>query len=194
MATVDSRNDGETTPELYLKFWRWDSDSQTYALNTRVDAPHAGPITSLVFYPASAKGAQPIAITTSKDKTFKIWELVMQRGVGKNNHEAFEPVWSCRSIGVYRDYVAHHAAFSEDGSILAVAYGQIVTMWDPYTNTFQRALIHPPENRAVKKVEFLGGNSPFLVSITHDYLYVWNLLTCTGMWEYPLCSQQSYVL
>lgn len=127
-----------------------------------------------------------MAITTSRDKNFKIWQLVMQPGVGKNNVEVSEPAWACRSVGVYRDYVPHHAAFSEDGSILAVAYGQIVTLWDPYTNTFQGVLVHPPENRAVKRVEFLGGNSPFLVSLTQDHLYVWNLLTCKGMYKYHL--------
>ncbi|RUS16393.1 WD40-repeat-containing domain protein [Endogone sp. FLAS-F59071] len=178
MATVDSRDDGLTTPELYLKFWWWDPDAQSYTLNTRVDAPHTEPITSLAFHPGSARGAQPMAITTSCDKNFKIWQLVMQPGVGKNNVEVSEPAWACRSVGVYRDYVPHHAAFSEDGSILAVAYGQIVTLWDPYTNTFQGVLVHPPENRAVKRVEFLGRNSPFLVSVTQDHLYVWNLLTC----------------
>ncbi|RUS25040.1 WD40-repeat-containing domain protein [Jimgerdemannia flammicorona] len=184
MATVDSRDDGETTPELYLKFWRWDPDAQSYTLNTRVDAPHAVPITSLAFHPVpSGRNACPLAITTSKDKTFKIWHLVTQPGAGQNEYDV---AWACRSIGVYRDYVPHHAAFSDDGSILAVAYGQIVTLWDPYTNTFQGVLVHPPEHRVVKRIEFLGGNSTFLVSVTRDHLYVWNLLTCTVWWSYQI--------
>jgi len=182
MVTVDGRDDHETTSELYLKFWEYNDDQRTYILNTRVDAPHAKEITSCLFNPRQGNQA-PMAVTTSLDGTFKIWELTHQ-GESRRGIEA-ERAWSCRSTGFYRDAVPHCAGFSSDGSLLAVAYGQIITLWNPYLNTLQGVLTQPPENRPVKHLAFLK-NSPFLVATTKDHLYCWNLLTCSVWWSYKI--------
>ncbi|KAG1180586.1 hypothetical protein G6F70_000578 [Rhizopus microsporus] len=176
MATVDMRDDKVTTPELFLKFWRWDPDTQAYKLHTRVDYPHTEPITSLVFNPVSRRG--PMAITTSKDKSFKVWNL----NASQSNTEA---VWMCRSVGVYRDSEAKTAAFSEDGSVLAVAFDQIITLWDPYLNSIQ-AVLAQPNPESIEKLSFLGDNCPFMIAITKSHLYVWNLLTCKVWWSYKI--------
>jgi len=104
----------------------------------------------------------------------------------------------------------HDAALSEDGSILAVAYSNVVTLWSPLDNMLQHTLPHPlqsssrdgddgddgddgndgndGENRdgdddgGVRSVSFVGG-SPLLVTTTDNDLYVWNLLTCDVLWE-----------
>ncbi|GAA5807850.1 hypothetical protein MFLAVUS_001229 [Mucor flavus] len=180
MATVDTRDDNVTTPELFLKFWRWDPDTQAYKLHTRVDYPHSKPITSLTFNPVSSQG--PMAITTSKDKTFKVWNLSTDLG---RNYQSGEAAWMCRSVGVYRDSSPTTATFSEDGSILAVAFGQIITLWDPYLNSIQSVLAQPnPQN--IDKLYFLGGNCPFLIAKTKTHLYVWNMLTCKVWWSYKM--------
>ncbi|KAL7312542.1 NET1-associated nuclear protein 1 [Mucor circinelloides] len=180
MATVDMRDDKVTTPELFLKFWRWDPDTQGYKLHTRVDYPHTKPITSLTFNPVSRQG--PMAITTSEDKTFKVWNLSTDLGRSYQNGEA---AWICRSVGVYRDSVPRTASFSEDGSILAVAFGQATTIWDPYSNSIQAVLAQPnPEN--VEKLSFLGDNCPFLIAKSKSHLYVWNILTCKVWWSYKI--------
>lgn len=180
MATVDMRDDKVTTPELFLKFWRWDPDTQGYKLHTRVDYPHTKPITSLTFNPISRQG--PMAITTSEDKTFKVWNLSTDLGRSYQNGEA---AWICRSVGVYRDSVPRTASFSEDGSILAVAFGQATTIWDPYLNSIQAVLAQPnPED--VEKLSFLGDNCPFLIAKSKSHLYVWNILTCKVWWSYKI--------
>ncbi|KAI8643939.1 WD40-repeat-containing domain protein [Parasitella parasitica] len=180
MATVDMRDDKVTTPELFLKFWRWDPDTQGYKLHTRVDYPHIKPITSLIFNPVSRQG--PMAITTSEDKTFKVWNLSTDLGRSYQNGEA---AWVCRSVGVYRDSVPCTASFSEDGSILAVAFGQATTIWDPYSNSIQAILAQPnPEN--IEKLSFLGENCPFLIAKSKSHLYVWNILTCKVWWSYKV--------
>ncbi|OAD67237.1 hypothetical protein PHYBLDRAFT_85784 [Phycomyces blakesleeanus NRRL 1555(-)] len=171
MATVDMRDDGETTVELYLKFWQWNPNSQSYALHTRVDYPHAQPITSLTFSPSSRHG--PMAITTSADKTFKVWVLSTER----------EVVWTCRSVGAYRDSPATGAAFSDDGSILAVSFGSMLTLWDPYENTLQGILSQPCDDEAIEHVAFLG-DSPYVLTATKTHFYVWNMLTCSVWWSY----------
>ncbi|OBZ86761.1 WD repeat-containing protein 75 [Choanephora cucurbitarum] len=180
MATVDMRDDKITTPELFLKFWRWDPDTQAYKLHTRVDYPHSKPITSLTFNPVSRQG--PMAITTSKDKTFKVWNLSTDLGRAYTNGEA---AWICRSVGVYRDSAPSAVSFSEDGSILAVAFGQAITIWDPYLNSIQAVLAQPnPED--IEQLNFLGDPSPFLVVKSKSHLYVWNLLTCKVWWSYKM--------
>lgn len=180
MATVDMRDDKVTTPELFLKFWRWDPDTQAHKLHTRVDYPHSKPITSLTFNPVSRQG--PMAITTSEDKTFKVWNLSTDLG---RNYQNGEAAWICRSVGVYRDSVPRTATFSEDGSILAVAFGQITTLWDPYLNSIQAVLAQPnPEN--IEKLSFLGDNCPYLIAKSKTHLYVWNMLTCKVWWSYKI--------
>ncbi|KAI7901524.1 quinon protein alcohol dehydrogenase-like superfamily [Cokeromyces recurvatus] len=181
MATVDMRDDKVTTPELFLKFWRWDPDTQAYKLHTRVDYPHTKPITSVTFNPISRHG--PMAITTSEDKTFKVWNL--STGAGRNSQVGADAAWICRSVGVYRDVAPTVAAFSEDGSILAVAFEQAITLWDPYLNSIQAVFAQPnPED--VTFLSFLGDNSPFLVAKTMSHLYVWNILTCKVWWSYKI--------
>lgn len=180
MATVDMRDDKVTTPELFLKFWQWDPDTQAYKLHTRVDYPHTKPITSLAFNPVSRQG--PMAITTSEDRTFKVWNLSTDLGRNYQNNEA---AWICRSVGVYRDSVPSTASFSEDGSILAVAFGQATTIWDPYLNSIQAVLAQPnPED--VEKLSFLGDNCPYLIAKSKAHLYVWNILTCKVWWSYKI--------
>lgn len=83
---------------------------------------HTNPITSLFFNPSSRKG--PIAITTPQDKTFKVWNL-------NSNQSNTDATWICRSVGVYRNSEAKVAAFSEDGSMLAVRFGQTITFGIP---------------------------------------------------------------
>ncbi|KAF9583045.1 hypothetical protein BGW38_010365 [Lunasporangiospora selenospora] len=181
MATVDSRDDQETTTEMYIKFWEYNDDSRTYNLNTRVDRPHTKPITSCVFNPRPS-GA-PMVVTTSLDGTFKVWEL-RDQGESRRGIEA-DRAWVCRSSGFYRDMAPSGAAFSSDGSILAIAYGHIITLWNPTLNTLQGVLVHPPHNHPVNHLTFLK-DSPFLVAATKDHIYLWNLLSCTVIWDYKV--------
>lgn len=50
-----------------------------------------------------------------------------------------------KQIGRYREkYTLNDAAFSSDGSLLALAYSQVVTIWDPQTTTLANTLIGSP--------------------------------------------------
>ncbi|KAJ3088070.1 WD repeat-containing protein 75 [Quaeritorhiza haematococci] len=192
MITVDVRDSGETEPEVYLKFWAYNADSQTYWVNTRVDNPHGAKITSLRCGPMTATGALMAVTTSVQDRKFKVWQLT--------EHAEGEFHWSCRSVGYYKDLPAYDAAFSEDGSILAVSFGQVITLWDPTTNGLQMVMTCPPPVRnavgfgntesavtdGTFQLTFCNGGSPYLVSSTDKYLHVWNLLTCSVWWSYRL--------
>ncbi|KAI7860103.1 WD40-repeat-containing domain protein [Circinella umbellata] len=181
MATVDKRDDFVNTSEQHLKFWRWDPNTQSYALHTRVDKPHAGNITSITFNSASSRGGRPMAITTSDDKTFKVWHFTSKLGTA---YDSDEEAWTCRSIGLYRRDIPEAASFSTDGSILAVAFGSLITLWDPYENCIRRVLAQSYEEN-VNTLRFVG-DSPYLLAASKTHITVWNMLTCTVWWSYKI--------
>lgn len=82
------------------------------------------------------------------------------------------------------------AAFSSDGSLLAAASGDQVTLWDPYSNAMVSCIASPPANQgsALRKLCFIP-NSPYLVGYTtgaNPSLIVWNVITESVWWSYQL--------
>jgi len=49
--------------------------------------------------------------------------------------------WNCTSVGFYRQKPAGDVAFSEDGSVLAVAFNDVITLWDPDYNTMHQDVV-----------------------------------------------------
>ncbi|KAK5667411.1 NET1-associated nuclear protein 1 [Batrachochytrium dendrobatidis] len=175
MATVDFRDDRVFATETYLRFWRYNLDSREFVANTRVDSPHDRIVTSLRFQPR-VFGQPLLAVTAGEDKLFKIWEFVEPT----NDQET--PTWICRSTGFYKSFVPQEIAFSEDGCVMAVAFGSIVTLWDPFTSTHQMSLAYPPAFETVTKLSFVKGH-PILVAATQSCMHVWNVATTTVLWS-----------
>ncbi|KAJ3022229.1 UNVERIFIED_CONTAM: WD repeat-containing protein 75 [Siphonaria sp. JEL0065] len=195
MATLDERDSmcvgGEA--EVSLKFWLWDEVTQIYTVNTRVASPHDGPITSIRFFslPDEQDPSKKILhlISTSLDTRFKVWELTPAPTTSRDQ----TPSWTQKSQGFYKDTPIYSAAISQDSSILAVACGSIVTLWDPTTNQMCGTLCHPHSREHVLRVEFVddvdetsGQEVPVLVAVTASRVYVWNLLTGTCWWSLEL--------
>ena len=91
---------------------------------------------------------------------------------------------------MYAGGVMSAAAFSSDGSLLAAASGDQVTLWDPYSNAMVSCIASPPANQGspLRKLCFLP-NSPYLVGYTtgaNPSLIVWNLITESVWWSYQL--------
>ncbi|RIA99515.1 quinon protein alcohol dehydrogenase-like superfamily [Glomus cerebriforme] len=180
MATVDARNDGVNTPELYLKFWHFDSNSQNYQQNCRVDCPHYEDVLSLCFH-SGTDDEDPIFITTGLDTKFKIWQLNKE-----GDDDSIEAVtWTCGFIGSYKKFIPRMAAVSKDGTVLAVSFNNTITLWDAFTFTLKRTLQCMPSNENVKNILFTN-DEPFLVSTTDTFLYVWNILTCEVLYRHVL--------
>ena len=181
LITVDHRVSEWETDECSLKFWQYDASAQRYCLHSRVDSPHSGPITSLACHPRL-----PLVVTTSTDTRFKVWALGGS-GSGAAGDGAASYVWRCRSVGYYRGQPCSTAAFSPDGSVLAIGSGAVVSVWDPLANTLLFTLTHPIDdietNDCVKKVMFLQG-TPLIVTLTNDRIVVWNLVSRAQWWSY----------
>ena len=65
-------------------------------------------------------------------------------------------LWQCRSVGFYRDSPCVSAAFSGDGTALALGYGHHVTLWDWRDNALKGVLVQV-------------GLSPFLLPTLFSY-------------------------
>ncbi|KAJ2009385.1 NET1-associated nuclear protein 1 [Coemansia thaxteri] len=175
MATADSRRkaggaagDARHASACFLKFWRVDAATQAYALATRIDAPHAGGVTALAFRPPRV-GAAAVCASTGRDGALRVWE---ERG----------GAWACRAAATYRGQTPRAAAFSADGSVLAVAFGGAVTLWDADAcgGAPAAALVASAATPALRGVAFVG--AAFLAAWSAARLDVWNLATGAVWW------------
>jgi NET1-associated nuclear protein 1 (U3 small nucleolar RNA-associated protein 17) len=69
----------------------------------------------------------------------------------------------------------HAAGFSPDGSLVVLAHGQVVTLWDATTNVFVRALESPVDAR---KLAFAGPEGRYIVAAARTGVAVWDVLSC----------------
>ncbi|XP_032493199.1 WD repeat-containing protein 75 isoform X1 [Phocoena sinus] len=180
LATVEQRQEKETELELQMKLWTYNKKTQGFVLNTKVNMPHEDHITALCFCNAE-KSENPTLVTTSKDGHFKVWILtddsdIYKKAVG----------WTCDFVGSYHKYQATNCCFSEDGSLLAVSFEEIVTIWDSDTWELKCTFCQ----RAGKIRHLCFGRltcSKYLLGATENgILCCWNLLSCALEWSAKL--------
>ena len=175
LATIERRDDGVNSLEINLKFWEYKDEAQEYELNTNVYLPHTDRVNSMKFKPGPGI---PLLVTSSRDTRFKLWTLLQSTDIYGENTS-----WNSESVGFYRDRESGDVDFSEDGSLLAVAFGPTVTLWDPETNQLRSTLVLPGLTDNIKQVIFgKGPCAHLLVCCTKTRLTVWNLLTTKAVW------------
>ena len=132
---------------------------------------------SLLFQPGDSFGeTNPFVVTTGKDEQFKLWNLMEPTSL----HSMFSYInlivflkkiifvhayltffsffvektkhWQCYSIGYYRNLPTNDAAFSEDGSLLGVGFDCTLTLWNPETMEFKKALSYFNQREPIKYV------------------------------------------
>ncbi|XP_061313586.1 WD repeat-containing protein 75 [Pezoporus flaviventris] len=178
LATVEEREEA-ADPELQLKLWFYDEETQSFKLNTRVNTPHEDHITDMCFRDMDECHDSPILVTAGRDCVFKVWVTVED-----TDPEAQQSVsWSCDFVGSYHNYQATNCCFSEDGSLLAVSFEEIVTVWDSVTWELKCTFCHPPGK--IRNICFGRLTcSKYLIGATdHGFLCCWNLLTCALEWS-----------
>jgi NET1-associated nuclear protein 1 (U3 small nucleolar RNA-associated protein 17) len=200
LVTVDRRTDHRFDDVVSLKFWERSTSSQggragaQYTINTRVESPHKEIISTLCYGGSTVWSStagdddhasmRPLVLTASHDSFFKIWgktttDLATRLGVEVTS----TTVWSCQSTSRFRESAIIDAAFSTDGSLLAVAYAQLVTLWDPRKNSLLSALPHAAVPGSVQSVKFLSSAaSPFLLVVTSEQFIVWDVVSCAVSW------------
>ncbi|XP_065052953.1 WD repeat-containing protein 75-like isoform X1 [Rhopilema esculentum] len=173
--------------EVKLKFWHYQLEDQRYDLITVADGPHESKITSLRVRPeAEVSRFNQMAVTTSADGKFKIWTFEVpdsndMMGYNKMNS------WKCQYSCTFGSWPCGKAAFSEDGSLLAVIYSKVITLWDSELGSLRTRFYCPVQDQRFSNVIFGAGTSaPYLLARTTHYLICWNLLSCSMCWSLDL--------
>ncbi|XP_003708110.1 WD repeat-containing protein l(2)05287 isoform X1 [Megachile rotundata] len=182
LATVEERNDKTSCIEVRLKFWMFDTKQQLFTLNTSIELPHEGGINALHFQPNIFGEDAAMAVTTGRDKKFKLWQLAEPSSVYKKTKH-----WQCHSIGDYRNLPVTDAGFSVDGSLVGIGFDSSVTMWTPDTCTFKCSLTHSKYQYPITRIEFGKQEACHLVvTASTQHIAVWNILSLTLIWSVPL--------
>ncbi|EIW69565.1 hypothetical protein TREMEDRAFT_71675 [Tremella mesenterica DSM 1558] len=183
MTTVEGRrgNDDEGGMVKTLKFWQWTGEK--YVLNTIFPRPHGtSDVSSLCFSSVTkaqvVAGQMPLLVTTSVDGEAKVWHARQAR-------KSEQVYWSLRSTFSYRSMPIYSASVSADSTILALAHGPLVTLWDLFSNVLLRVLDSGAFGES-QRVGFAGPESRYLVCAgATQGLAVWDLLICETLWSAP---------
>lgn len=88
--------------------------------------------------------------------------------------------WVPRSSFGFESDTPRHASWSPDGSLLAVATGTSVILYDPCTNVPRHTFVCRESPRP-RQAHFIGPSGRFLVVIGDLDLVVWNVTSRSGM-------------
>ncbi|XP_041700010.2 WD repeat-containing protein 75-like isoform X1 [Coregonus clupeaformis] len=178
LATVEERRKKGSELEVNLKLWAYDKLTQSFVLNTTVTAPHEDRITAMFFSPSPET---TMLVTTSLDGHFKAWLLA-----DHSDTKAEGAFWSCDFVGGYHLLKPGCCCFSADGSLLAVGFQEVVTVWSPASWELLTTLSQPPG--AIRDLCFgrLSCSKYLLGTSTKNQLCCWNLLTCSLEWSTPM--------
>ncbi|KAK6149498.1 hypothetical protein DH2020_017023 [Rehmannia glutinosa] len=187
MSTVETRLSEEGIGSLVsLKFWACDSQSKQFSLSTVIYEPHreAG-ISSIAFRPT-----RHMAVSCSYGGDFKVWVHRHEIPLKDQTHQ--NTGWTCHAVGSYKKKPMIAAAFSSDGSVLAVAAENVITLWDPDRNTLLTVIGDSLE--PITTLSFVG-KSEYLVSAsrgTNPQLTLWSMSKLCTTWSYRLDAEGGY--
>nr|XP_057938531.1 WD repeat-containing protein 75 [Doryrhamphus excisus] len=176
LATLEERKPHSEELEHYLKLWAYDKQSQSFVLNMTISAPHEARITDMCLC-STAVNHMATLVSTSKDGHFKAWQQVMP-----THTEDDTSSWTCDFVGSYHSLVPRCCCFSADGSLLAVSFEKVVTLWSPASWELLTTFSQPPGD--IRNLCF-GQQmcSKYLLGTTEKNLVCWNLLTCSLEWS-----------
>ncbi|XP_077244588.1 transducin/WD40 repeat-like superfamily protein isoform X2 [Tasmannia lanceolata] len=166
-----------------LKFWTSESRSGEYTLSTVIYEPHSDAgISALAFHPTRS-----MAVSSSYRGDFKIWFRNYETQL--KDQELQKSGWRCQSVGSYKKRPLTAAAFSTDGSVLAVAAEAVITLWNPDTNVLVAVI--GETLMPIVTLSFIG-KSEYLVSVSRGskpQLSVWSMSKLSMSWSYKLLSE-----
>lgn len=84
-----------------------------------------------------------------------------------------------RSTFEYRGMPVVSSAFSADGTIVALAHGSVISLWDTATCALLRTLV-AGQVADLRHVIFVGKEGRYIVGAGRSGLAVWDLLSCEG--------------
>lgn len=183
-----------------LRFWILNESNQ-WILNSVIKNPHGdgNTITTLVFHPVLY-----VLLTLGTDGTFKFWRAVSRT---QRLSVMANVSWRGELTRNYREQVCSCAAFSFDGTILAIGSGNVLSLWevaeraagDTSTDglvglmsectlevTFRESLVYAPINEVLQNVKFVMCSVALFVTTTANGIYAWNAVTHELWWSIAL--------
>ncbi|KZV74810.1 WD40 repeat-like protein [Peniophora sp. CONT] len=178
MATVDVREgDDAFRGEAYLKIWHWEKASGFWELNTRVDRPHGlSAVTAVSF----SSEPTTLLVTTGRDGHIKTWRLKSINEKRSGNTERF---WVLRSTFTFREETPSHAAWSPDGSLLAVSLGPYIAIYDAASSMLIQALTASESCSSVVSAYFLGASGRYVAAVGPRDVLLWDLISQRVVWH-----------
>ncbi|KAI0274996.1 quinon protein alcohol dehydrogenase-like superfamily [Gloeopeniophorella convolvens] len=191
LATLDSREGDESfRGEVYLKIWRWEGSAGLWVLNTRIDRPHGTTkVNSVVFSPGSSNNT--LLVTSGDDGNVKSWRI---RAVVDKKAGTADVFWVARSSFNFKQEVPATVSWSSDGSLLAVAFGVYVNIYDPSTNALLQSLTTPELRNRAASVHFLGNGGRYLAVVGLSDIVLWDLVVQKVHWHHRSAHQINAVV
>lgn len=178
MATDEQR----TGQDAVLKFWQR-IDAGEWQLVTSFTQAHDAEILSMEFLPGN-----DIMASVSSDGTFKLWCAVEKRSskYASKAVEAVQMKWICQSAASYKTYAATDLSVSADGSVLAVAYGRVLTMWNSLTMELLSTRTFDDSLTSICFSAF-GKATQYIMCATKSTAYLYNVHTKSLVWREAIC-------
>eukprot|EP00117_Sycon_ciliatum_P020176 scpid46314/ scgid18051/ WD repeat-containing protein 75 len=196
LATVEHWQRPGFAPSQQLKFWHFSRKAGQFKPISHVDESLAGRITSLHFQPSAAqlssgispepmevddlerskevvKPAEVLCVTSYDTGVHKCWA-----SVGVSTKQGERVIWKCWSSTHHRPAPVVATAFTTDGTLLAVAYEKLITLWDVESGDLRSTLVLPHADDAIRLLVFGSLSSTrYLLAATSRYLICWDVVT-----------------
>lgn len=199
LVTFDTRIHHRRYPqEVQLKFWTWSARKHHYHAITTVAYPSTSPrITGLDHHPVEHMVASCVS-----NNEFRLWRRIRLDassnaatkttsgtggGGGDQPPKPIRYSWTCTSVHRYRNALARSLQFSSDGSLLAVAFDEAITLWDPVKPVLLRTVMMSiPSSMPHMRMQhcqrlLFVPDTPFLLVVFPDFFFVWHAL-CAKVW------------